>query len=531
MSLRGKDSESGNVKELFALRVEAGDTVLQSHLESAPSNAKYTSHRIQNELISICEDKLLSNIILDVTKSIGFSILAVETADISGIEQLSVGVRFVHMTHESTVLREEFIGFTPLPDMSATTIAEAILSKCRLSGLDLNKLLGQDYDGCSTMSGMYNGVQAKVRQMHPKAAFVHCSSHRLNLVVNDLNQVPQIRNTIGVIKSIIVFFRESPQRRSKIPNIPLFCETRWSSKYKSIRVFFENFDHVYRQLDALSMNGSTSTSRLAYQLFCSASTSTFQFCMVIMSKYSALLEPVTQALQQVQLDIRKVQIHVQTLIEIVKRHRNDTKYFRTDIYDKVVDLSEKLGIDIVFPRQCTRQQNRSNPGATDVEKCFRISIHHPYLDSLVTALESRFAESNNAQFNLFSLHPNKMANLDRQQFKNEVDIIHQTYQIENFVYEAINWYDFWSSNRASSRPISLDGEDITDLLPKTEFYPAVRHALLILLTLPVTTCTIERSFSTLRRVKTWLRSTMADDRLSSLCMMSVCVCMWFLWRF
>ena len=79
-------------------------------------------------------------------------------------------------------------------------------------------------------------------------------------------------------------------------------------------------------------------------LFWSASTSTFHFCMVIMSKYSALLEPVTQALQQVQLDIRKVQIHVQTLIEIVKRHRNDTKYFRTDIYDKVLDLFEKLGI-------------------------------------------------------------------------------------------------------------------------------------------------------------------------------------------
>ena len=43
------------------------------------------------------------------------------------------------------------------------------------------------------------------------------------------------------------------------------------------------------------------------------------------------------------------------------------------------------------------------------------------------------APENNAQFNLFSLHPNKMANLDRQQFKNEVDIIHQTNQIENFV--------------------------------------------------------------------------------------------------
>ena len=37
----------------------------------------------------------------------------------------------------------------------------------------------------------------------------------------------------------------------------------------------------------------------------------------------------------------------------------------------------------------------------------------------------------------------------------------------------------------------------------------------------MTTCSLEGLFSTLHRVKTWLRSTMTDDRLSGLCMMSV----------
>ena len=41
------------------------------------------------------------------------------------------------------------------------------------------------------------------------------------------------------------------------------------------------------------------------------------------------------------------------------------------------------------------------------------------------------------------------------------------------------------------------------------------------LALPVTTASIERTFSTLRRVKTWLRSTMCESRLSGLCMLSV----------
>jgi len=35
------------------------------------------------------------------------------------------------------------------------------------------------------------------------------------------------------------------------------------------------------------------------------------------------------------------------------------------------------------------------------------------------------------------------------------------------------------------------------------------------------TCSIEHSFSILRRVKIWIRSTMEDERLSKLCMLSV----------
>ena len=45
--------------------------------------------------------------------------------------------------------------------------------------------------------------------------------------------------------------------------------------------------------------------------------------------------------------------------------------------------------------------------------------------------------------------------------------------------------------------------------------------LTILAVLPITTCEAVRSFSTLRRVKTYLRSTMAADRLTSLALMHI----------
>ncbi|GBO29570.1 hypothetical protein AVEN_132744-1 [Araneus ventricosus] len=45
--------------------------------------------------------------------------------------------------------------------------------------------------------------------------------------------------------------------------------------------------------------------------------------------------------------------------------------------------------------------------------------------------------------------------------------------------------------------------------------------LLIIVTIPMTTAEAERCFSTLKRVKTFLRSTVREDRLSALAMLSI----------
>ena len=54
-----------------------------------------------------------------------------------------------------------------------------------------------------------------------------------------------------------------------------------------------------------------------------------------------------------------------------------------------------------------------------------------------------------------------------------------------------------------------------------ELYPNVAIALRILLTTPTTVASPERSFSTLKLTKIFNRSSMLDDRLSSLAMISI----------
>lgn len=54
-----------------------------------------------------------------------------------------------------------------------------------------------------------------------------------------------------------------------------------------------------------------------------------------------------------------------------------------------------------------------------------------------------------------------------------------------------------------------------------DFYPHVKELLKILLTLPVSTSTSERSFSTLKRLKSYLRNTMGNDRLNGLALLNI----------
>lgn len=57
--------------------------------------------------------------------------------------------------------------------------------------------------------------------------------------------------------------------------------------------------------------------------------------------------------------------------------------------------------------------------------------------------------------------------------------------------------------------------------PGSDMFPTVRNLLLVLATLPVSVATSKRSFSTLRRAKTLLRSRMAEDRLNGLCLLHI----------
>ncbi|CAB3225866.1 unnamed protein product [Arctia plantaginis] len=157
LPLRGKENDEGVFRDLLKLKIDSGDEILRKHLEKGHKNAQYTSPKIQNEILNICGVLIREKLVDDVKAASAYSILADETADISGKEQLSIGLRYYDQKEKN--VKEEFIGFVELQKMDAQTIATEINGFINALNIDVNKCVGQGYDGCATMAGKDGGVQ------------------------------------------------------------------------------------------------------------------------------------------------------------------------------------------------------------------------------------------------------------------------------------------------------------------------------------------------------------------------------------
>lgn len=90
------------------------------------------------------------------------------------------------------------------------------------------------------------------------------------------------------------------------------------------------------------------------------------------------------------------------------------------------------------------------------------------------------------------------------------------FDLKNIKKEIELWQQLWSDKSNATNLI------IFDILKEAKpFFPEAEKAMKILIAPPCTTCMVERSFNGLRRLKTWFRNTMGENRLNGQAMMSV----------
>ena len=136
-------------------------------------------------------------------------------------------------------IREFFFDFVYLERATGETIAGAIIESLKHNHIDLTKARGQGYDGAACMSSDKVGVQTRIIQVSPRALYVHCNSHVLNISIASACKLPAIRNMIDNLNAVSCSLM-SPKRQRFLERIVKNlapdmvktklvgpCKTRW----------------------------------------------------------------------------------------------------------------------------------------------------------------------------------------------------------------------------------------------------------------------------------------------------------------
>ncbi|XP_023311927.1 zinc finger MYM-type protein 1-like [Anoplophora glabripennis] len=278
------DKGEGNFRAILRYRAK-GDEILKAALEGPGERNKYISPSIQNEIINSCNSLILEKVVSEVNTSKCFSVLADETADISGVEQVSLCVRYVDMT--SIKIKEHFLQFVQTADLTGSGLAAIIMDNLRKWGIDTKYLKGQEYDGAAAMSGKFNGVQTHIKREYPTALYVHCAAHSLNLAVSKASEVSEIRNCLGTVGQAHNFFIY-PKRKDvlnrvlaeaettpKTKTLKGMCATRWIERFESISDFKEIYLYVVDALSEIAEWADRDTAKEARSLMNSIAQGNF----------------------------------------------------------------------------------------------------------------------------------------------------------------------------------------------------------------------------------------------------------------
>ena len=526
--LRGNDESSnslnrGNFLELFDF-ISKYDENVAKRLNKLPENAKMMHHDIQNDLLQAAVLELLDIVKTEVLSAGKYAILADEVKDASKKELLGVALRYFHVDS----IKEVSIGFIELSSLKAEDITKQLLSILQPLQLDKKECVGQSYDGASVMSGCSGGVQALMKKAgYINATYYHCASHKLNLVLGQASTVsPDIKSFFVILDMMYSFFT-GVKRHSRFMEMQKemyqsfqqlelvhSCETQLSSRFSQVDHFLRRLDCVLNTLASFEEDDDSETRMSALSLLKAANNKKFLILLVFFNSLFQQTECCTKSLQKKTLDISQSIC----LIDILKE---ELANFNTKkIFDFANELSIKYEIDKFDSSKTRRQVKLPASLKSSYVMCSvgqnKVTNEHDLLTVLKQVIGNLSGELNAR----FGGDQQNVMRLCTAFLTNKVD--HQ--QVESFSkpygisVPQSNLYTFKKCvEKSAMKDITLiEIFDIAD----PEVFPGLHQVLQILITIPQTSVTVERLFSSVKRIKTRLRSKMNTVRLTGLTLLS-----------
>uniref|UniRef100_H3BG50 HAT C-terminal dimerisation domain-containing protein n=1 Tax=Latimeria chalumnae TaxID=7897 RepID=H3BG50_LATCH len=502
----------GNFHTLLRFKAYSGD-----HLHTSSLNATYISPHIQNEIVNACGAVIQRKLVGKIWDAKYFTVLADETTDISGVEQLSVCVRYVeHQVIETAPftaysVREDFWGFVLIYDLTGRNMSDNILkflASVGDHGLKLSDMHGQGYDEASNMLG-------RVQDQYPTALYLHCMSHSLNLALTKCCSVAAIRNFLGTVSDICTFFQSSTQCISILKEQvgKFLLQTKKVEQHDSLITFSELLSPVAAALNHFIEHGHKECSSRARQFCCAIGHSEFLVALHCSAQVFSVSLPLSKYLQQENCDITSALAYVCSVKDSIDELQSDCDTTFCKVFEDVQSSAHILGEELQIPRLGRQQQHRPNhPAEDNAEQYFRRSVYIPFLDYFLSELDCHFTAHSRVLSGFNSISPVYLAH----GFTNLVKFYESDLDSESVVFAEIKLWGKWKNTAEKTKSVILALAQCDAL-----FYPNVHKLLQILVTLLVSTACPERSFSSLRRLKTYLHNMTTENQIVGLALLNI----------
>ena len=536
--LRSEEEQSGNPGNFLALvkfRMQCGDEILKKHISTSQGNAMYVSPSIQNQLIGCIGDWILESVLKEVREARFYSVLADEAVDVSVKEQMPLVLRFVDKDDQ---IREEFVGFVHCDTgTTGSALSEKILFTLKELKLDARMMRGQGYDGAGNMAGKNKGTAALIQKQYPLAVYTHCASHVLNLCIMEAMSIVFVRNMMSTLKEVYLFFHSSAKRQLKLDHfisetssqkhkLKNLCKTRWVERHEALHTFAELYSVIVQTLDHISHGGSeeekwdAESTAKASGLLTSCLTFVFRMAFVVCKACLSYVLCISVSLQKKARDVCDAYSEISTVLKAIEQVRECVDEKSKQWFQEAQDMGDPFNApQPSMPRFCGRQLHRDNIPSDTPEEYFRRSITIPFLDQLIQHLSSRFSALQSTAVRGLCLVPSVLVSLKTS---DDLDDLIRMYQDDlplpaTWEAELHRWKLSWQERAGDLPDTAAKALNACNTL----HYPNVHTLLQIICTLPVTTSTCERSVSVIRRLKTYLRATMGQERMSGLALMHI----------
>ena len=536
LPLRGdKDEGDSNFMQMLQLKAEdnpsIGDWLLRT-------TKKHTCHQIQDEILKIMALQVLREVASNIRQSPFISIMADETTDIANKEQVTI---VIHWVTADFVVHEEFIGLYMVDSIDSKTIMATIMDVLTRLNLPLSKLRGQCYDGASSMSGIRNGVATKIMELEPRALYIHCYGHSLNLAAGDVvKRSKLLQDALDTTHEVTKLIKCSPRcdnifqnlkdtlSEKDSPGIRVLCPTRWTVRADALASVTKNYSVLQSTWEETFEVCKDSETKARIQGV-SSQMQTFKFLFGNMLAEMVLrhTDNLSRALQHQTMSAAAGQEIAQMTVKTLQSLRNDECFGL--FWAKVTLAADHMEVDEPkLPRQHKRPK-RYEVGSSEgsfhsTPKDYYRQHYFEAIDLIITCINSRF---NQKSYEIYHQLEELLIKASKQKdFKSELEFVCTFYKedLKADLLEtqlAIFGVNYGYDGKAKTTIFEIKEYFLALSTSQRSLLSEVCLLLQLILVLPATNATSERSFSALRRVKSYLRNTMGQERLNSLMVLHV----------